>query len=207
MNFSLTRASLAASWSHVFSRPRVLACTSLSEVVPLDLMLLRVQVTGWGWLDIRGPQGFRRREFFREPCTLEVTVPVRTMVTLKVMNPWGSRSYPIDTQTAREEAWRPPEDAFRVRIPSDLQPAYDRFGALRDAQLPSPAAIDLITRVPSFKLRASPAELTTPDLVVRALPRLNAPVAASSAAPLPAWNPQLPMATLESRMDQAHIDH
>lgn len=207
MNFSLTRASLAASWSHVFSRPRVLACTSLSEVVPLDLMLLRVQVTGWGWLDIRGPQGFRRREFFREPCTLEVTVPVRTMVTLKVMNPWGSRSYPIDTQTAREEAWRPPEDAFRVRIPSDLQPAYDRFGALRDAQLPSPAAIDLVTRVPSFKLRASPAELTTPDLVVRALPRLNAPVAASSAAPLPAWNPQLPMATLESRMDQAHIDH
>lgn len=207
MNFSVKRASLAATWSHAFSRPRVLACTSLSEVVPLDLMLLRVQVTGWGWLDIRGPQGFRRREFFREPGTLEVTVPVRTVVTLRVMNPWGSRSYPIDTQTAREEAWRPPEDAFRVRLPSDLQPAYDRFGTLREAQLPSPTPIDLVTRVPSFKLRASPAELTTPDLVVRALPRLKAPVTAPSAAPLPAWNPQLPMATLESRMNQAHIDH
>ncbi len=212
MNFSSFKALLRQTMAQAFSRPRVLACTSLSEVLPLDLMLLRVQVTGWGWLDLRGPDGFARREFFREPGTLEVAAPVRAAITLKVMNPWGSRSYPIDTHTRRNEIWRAPETAFGARLPDDLRPAYERFGAPREAQVPRVALPSmlapppLVTLVPGFKLRASPSELTTPELVVRALPAVVPPEGAPAHPDLPAWNPQLPMATLESRMAQAHID-
>ncbi len=212
MNFSATRASLRAAWSHAFSRPRVLACTSLSEVVPLDVMLLRVQVEGWGWLDIRGPQGFSRREFFREPGTLEVTVPVRAALTLKVMNPWGSRSYPIDTNDLREEVWRAPEAAYEVRLPDGLQPAYDRFGAPRDARVPHVALPSwlappsLATRVAGPDVRGMPSTRETPALVVRPLPVIGQAEAAPAQARLPAWQPQLPMATLESRMAHARIE-
>jgi hypothetical protein len=212
MNLTNLKAIAHETITHAFSRPRVLACTSLSEVLPLDLMLLRVQVTGWGWLEIQGPQGFTLRDFFRSPATLEVTVPVRTSLTLKVRNAWGSRSYPIDTHTPRNEVWRPPEGAFGVRLPEDLQPVYDRFGTPVETQLPRVALPSmltpptLVTLVPGFKLRASPSELTTPEIVVRTLPAIVLPERAPAQPALPAWNPQLPMATLESRMAQVHIE-
>jgi hypothetical protein len=212
MNITEWIASVRHRLGPVFSRPQVLACTSLSEVLPLDLMVLQVQVAGWGWLDIRSPQGFVLREFFREAATLQVAVPVRAVLTLKVVNPWGSRSYAIDTQTVRDEIWRAPEQAFRVRLPDDLQAAYDRFGAPRDSRLPRAVLptlrtpVSLATRVPPFKLRASPAGLSTPDLVMRTLPAINPPLAAPPHPALPLWNAQLPMTTLESRMAQARIE-
>ena len=212
MNITDLTASLRRRLAHAFSRPQVLACTSLSEVLPLDLMVLQVRVAGWGWLDIRGTENFVLREFFREATTLQVAVPVRALLTLKVSNAWGSRSYSIDTHTLRNEVWRAPEQAFRVRLPDDLQPAYDRFGAPQDSQLPRAvlpamrAPVPLVTRVPPFKLRASPAELNTPDLVLRTLPAMTAPSDAPAHPALPRWNAQLPMATLESRMAQARIE-
>lgn len=212
MNLAGLNDAVNKTLTHAFSRPRVLACTSLSEVLPLDLMLLRVQVTGWGWLEIRGPQAFTLREFFRAPGTLEVVVPVRALLTLLVRNAWGSHGYPIDTHTPREEVWRTPEEAFRVRLPIDLQPAYGRFGSPRHAQPPEAVVPGMLTppplavQVPGFKLRASPAELSTPELVVRTLPAMGRPVAAPDHPALPACQPQLPMATLESRMAQARIE-
>ncbi len=51
-----------------------------------------------------------------------------------------------------------------------------------------------------------PSTRETPALVVRPLPVIGQAEAAPAQARLPAWQPQLPMATLESRMAQAHID-
>ena len=56
--------------THIFSRPQVLACTTLSEVLPLDLLVLHVQVKGWGWLEIKGGEGFKLRQFFGTDGTL-----------------------------------------------------------------------------------------------------------------------------------------
>ncbi len=180
----------------VFSRPQVLACTTLSEVLPLDLLVLHVQVTGWGWLEITDGKGFKLRQFFGGDDTLQVAVPVRTALTLKVGNVWGSRSDPIDTATVRDEVWRAPDD---------VQPAYAQVEASL-AALPQPVQPPgLVSQVPSFKLRAAPATLTPPELALQPLPGMQTPPPAPSRPALPAGELHVPIEDLESRMARARI--
>jgi len=182
--------------TRAFSRPQVLACTTLSEVLPLDLLVLHVQVRGWGWLAIAGGEGFSLRQFFGTDDTLQVAVPVRARLTLKVGNAWGSHSYPIDTATVREEIWRAPDD---------LQPLYAQVQASL-AALPQPVwPPGLVSQVPSFKLRAAPATLTPPELTLQPLPSMQAPPPAPSRPALPAGGLHVPIEDLQARMAQARI--
>lgn len=182
--------------TRVFSRPQVLTCTTLSEVLPLDLLVLHVQVTGWGWLQITDDKGFRLRQFFVGDDTLQVAVPVRTALTLQVGNAWGSRSYPINTDTVRDEVWRAPDA---------LQPVYPQVETSLAAlpRLVQPAV--LVTQVPSFKLRAAPATLTPPELAMQPLPSMQAPLPAPERPPLPAGGLHVPIEELEARMARARI--
>ena len=182
--------------TQAFSRPQVLACTTLSEVLPLDVLVLHVQVSGWGWLQVTGGEGFRLREFFRTEGTLQVAVPVRATLTLQVGNLWGSRSYPIDTATVREEIWRAPDD---------MQPAYAQVD-LTSSALPQPVQPPgFVSQVPGFKLRAAPATLTPPELTLQPLPVMQVPVPAPSRPALPAGGLHVPIEDLESRMARARI--
>lgn len=182
--------------SRVFSRPQVMACTTLSEVLPLDLLVLHVQVRGWGWLEIADGEGFRLRQFFGADGTLQVAAPVRTVLTLKVGNVWGSHRYPIDTATARDEIWRAPDD---------MQPAYAQVD-LSAVPLPRPLQpAGLMSQVPGFKLRAAPATLTPPELTLRPLPSMQAPPTAPARPALPEGALHVPIEDLESRMARARI--
>ncbi len=182
--------------SRVISRPQVMACTTLSEVLPLDLLVLHVQVQGWGWLAIAGGEGFKLRQFFGTDGTLQVAVPVRAVLTLKVGNIWGSHRYPIDTATVRDEIWRAPDDR---------QPAYAQVD-LSAVPLPQPLQpAGLVSQVPGFKLRAAPATLTPPELTLQPLPSMQAPPAAPSRPALPAGAVHVPIEDLESRMARARI--
>lgn len=180
--------------TRVFSRPQVLTCTTLSEVLPLDLLVLHVQVTGWGWLQITDDKGFRLRQFFVGDDTLQVAVPVRTALTLQVGNAWGGRSYPINTDTVRDEVWRAPDT---------LQPVYPQTPLAALPQLVQPAG--LVTQVPSFKLRAAPATLTPPELAMQPLPSMQAPLPAPERPTLPAGGLHVPIEDLEARMARARI--
>jgi hypothetical protein len=180
----------------IFSRPQVLACTTLSEVLPLDLLVLHVQVKGWGWLEIAGGEGFRLRQFFRADGTLQVAVPVRAVLTLKVGNVWGNHRYPIDTATVRDEIWRAPDD---------MQPAYAQVD-LSAVPLPRPLQpAGLVSQVPGFKLRAAPATLTPPELTLQPLPSMQSPLTAPSRPALPEGALHVPIEDLESRMARARI--
>lgn len=182
--------------TRVFSRPQVLACTTLSEVLPLDLLVLHVQVTGWGWLQITDDKGFRLRQFFVGDDTLQVAVPVRTALTLQVRNAWGSYSYPIATDTLRDEVWRAPDA---------LKPAYAQIDCLA-APLPQPLQPPaFVSQVPAFKLRAAPATLTPPELVLQPLPTMQVPVSAPAYPALPAGDLHVPIEDLEARMARARI--
>lgn len=182
--------------THIFSRPQVLACTTLSEVLPLDLLVLHVQVKGWGWLEIKGGEGFKLRQFFGIDGTLQVAVPVRASLTLRVGNVWGSRSDPIDTATVRDEIWRAPDD---------MQPAYAQLEASLAALPQTVQPPDLVTQVPSFKLRAAPATLTPPELALQPLPAMQTPPPAPARPALPAGQLHVPIEDLESRMARARI--
>lgn len=153
-------------------RPKVLACFSLSEVLPIDVLMLRVTLAGWGWLKLEGKNGYKHLEFFKGPIDKDIVVPVFDSVCITVFNVWGSHKYWIDTSTNRQEIWKAPESEFHIPQMSNnaVSKAVDcsviRFQSIKSLELTS------LAMTPNFfKIKKMSQELKVPLISEISIPR------------------------------------
>ena len=194
---------------NVLHRPKVLACFSLSEVLPIDVLMLRVTLAGWGWLKLEGKNGYKHLEFFKGPIDKEVVVPVFDSVCITVFNVWGSHKYWIDTSTNRQEIWRAPESEFHIPQMSNnaVSKAVDcsviRFQSIKPLELTSLAMTQHL-----FKIKKISQGLKVPLISEISIPRFVANINHLEIKKFPhEINIKLPMSSLDSQIENARMTH
>ena len=194
---------------NVFHRPKVLACSSLSEVLPIDVLMLRVTLAGWGWLKLEGKNGYKHLEFFKGPIDKDIVVPVFDSVCITVFNVWGSHKYGIDTSTNRQEIWRAPESEFHIPQMSNnaVSKAVDcsviRFQPIKPLELTS------LAMTPNFfKIKKISQELKVPLISEISIPRFVTNLNHLEIKKFPhEINIKLPMSSLDSQIENARMTH
>jgi hypothetical protein len=194
---------------NVLHRPKVLACSSLSEVLPIDVLMLRITLAGWGCLKLEGKNGYKHVEFFKGSIDKDIVVPIFDSVCITVFNVWGSHEYWIDTSTNRQEIWRAPESAFHIPQMSNnaLTKSVDysviRFQPIKPVELTSLAMTPHL-----FKIKKISQELKVPLISEISIPRLVTNLNHLEIKKFPhEINIKLPMSSLDSQIENARMTH
>jgi hypothetical protein len=194
---------------NVLHRPKVLACSSLSEVLPIDVLMLRVTLAGWGWLKLEGKNGYKHVEFFKGPIYKDVVVPVFDSVCITVSNVWGSQKYWIDTSTNRHEIWKMPESEFHIPqiskniLSKSVDYSVVRFQPIKPLELTSLAMSPHL-----FTIKKISQELKVPLISEISIPRLLTNLNHLEIKKFPhEVNIKLPMSSLDSQIENARMTH
>lgn len=187
MNLSPIKSSynrLHAMLVHWFSPPSLLAAGMPSEIIPTGLVSLDLNVRGWGWVRLDGPDAPGSRTWFPGDRRLTLFLPVGTQPLLRLTNLWGSRQYQVDARPQRTEVWAPYSSRFRLKPPSDVEIKPPNACIIGHTQLWNIAG--------NNSLATKNWKVQTPEFTAQ-LPVLNT-------VALPSWHTQLPLDALEQRI-------